>query len=84
MTSEIFMGCFLNVERDWSNGLFTAQREDLNSLSISEVHIKRFKNQEVSHEEIPSFPYVDGIFKFQDSHHVCRVERSPKVNFEAG
>ena len=72
MTSETFMGCFVNVKRDWSGDLVAAQREDLKQLSISEDHINRFKNQEVPLETL-SFPSVYGIFKFQDFHHVCRV-----------
>ena len=38
----------------------------MENLSTSVSHVKRFKRQEVSHEETPSFPCADGTLKIFD------------------
>ena len=43
-----------------------ADPEDLENVFTSEVHVKRFMLQEVSHEETPSVPCADGTLILLD------------------
>ena len=60
--------------RGRSGDLLVADQEDSGSLLTSEDHVKRFKHEEVSQEENPSFLFADGTFKMLDLPRPCRVE----------
>ena len=55
-----------------------AVREELENLTASEVHIKRFRHQEVSHEE--TFPYADGTLNLFDFPRLHRGEKPAEGN----
>ena len=60
----------------WSCDLLLADREDVENLSTTQVHVEGFKHKEDSQEEPLSLPCADGTFKHLDLRHPCRGERS--------
>ena len=46
MLPRIFMGYVLRVEKGWSGDLLTADCQDLEILSASEIHVKRCRTIE--------------------------------------
>ena len=64
----------------WSGDSLNAECEGLENLSTAEVHVKRFKHQDVSHEETLSFPFEDGALKLFDLPRVHRGDAAAERN----
>ena len=56
----------LRAAGGWSGDLLIADCEDLETLSASDIHVRRLKHQEVSQEGTLSFPCAGGALKLFD------------------
>ena len=63
MLPGIFTRHELRAGGGWSGDLLTADWEDLDNLSASTMHVKKFNRQEVPQESTLSFPCADGSLK---------------------
>ena len=68
MLLGIFMGQS-HLRRGWSGALLIADCEDLENLSASEIHVKRFKRQDTPHKEEICRLHVRTVLKIFDVQH---------------
>ena len=66
MLPGIFMGHVFRAEGGWSGDLPVSDREDLENLTASDIHVKRFKRQEVAQEGKLLWPGAEGSPKLFD------------------
>ena len=70
-------GMCIRCGRGWSGDLLIAECEDLDNLSASNIHVRRFKHQELAQEGTLSLPSADGSHKLFD---LLRLHRGEKAN----